>query len=54
MEVGEAICLGIEPLDAVDDIVEQRFVVLFRTERVIEEFSNEQGDRELVGIERNR
>ena len=54
MEVGKAVCLGIEPLDAVDDIVEHRLVVLFRTERIIQEFSNEQGDGEFVGIEGNR
>ena len=54
MEVGKTVCLGIEPLDAVDNIVEQRLVVLFRTEGIIEELRNEQGDGEFVGIERNR
>ena len=53
MEVGEAVCLAVEPLYAVGDVVEEGLVALFRAQGVVEELGDEEHDGELVGMERD-
>jgi len=48
MKVGKAVVLAIEPLDAVDDIVEKKGVLLLSAQGIVEELSHKEGDRELV------
>ena len=51
VEVGEAIGLAVEPLDAAGDVVEEGLVALFGTQGVVEELGDEERDGELVGME---
>lgn len=51
VEVGEAVCLAVEPLDAAGDIVEEGLVALFGAEGVVEELGHEERDGEFVGME---
>ena len=53
VEVGEAVRLAVEPLDATGDVVEEGFVALFGAQGVVEELGNEERDGELVGVEGN-
>ena len=53
MEVGEAVRLAVEPLDATGDVVEEGFVALFGAQGVVEELGNEERDGEFVGVEGN-
>ena len=51
VEVGKRLLAAIQPQDAVLQIGKEGFVLLFTTRAVIKEFSQEQGDAELVGVE---
>ena len=51
MEVGKRLLAAIQPQDAVLQIGKERFVLLFTARAVIKEFSQEQGDAELIGVE---
>ena len=53
MEIGKVVCLAVEPLYAVGDIVEEGLVALFGSQGVIEELGDEERDGQFVGMKRD-